>query len=215
MCDIRFKNRYRIPSARAAWHDYNGGAYFVTICTHNREHYLGEITNGVMHLSEMGQIAAQCMDEVHCHFPHVDVPIYVIMPNHVHAIIIIDDGCSVETHNHASPSQAETHNHASPSQAETHNHASPSRVIHSQDETQNFASLQPKREFGPQSRNLASVIRGFKIGVKKYANAHGLPFAWQSRFHDHIIRNADEMNRIVSYLENNVASWETDKFCNP
>ena len=103
MCDIRFKNRYRIPSARAAWHDYNGGAYFVTICTHNREHYLGEITNGVMHLSEMGQIAAQCMDEVHCHFPHVDVPIYVIMPNHVHAIIIINDGCSVETHNHASP----------------------------------------------------------------------------------------------------------------
>ena len=169
MCDIRFKNRYRIPSARAAWHDYNGGAYFVTICTHNREHYLGEITNGVMCLSEMGQIAAQCMDEVHCHFPHVDVPIYVIMPNHVHAIIIINDGCSVETHNHASPLRVETHNHASPSpsQAETHNHASPSQVIHSQDETQNFASLQPKREFGPQSRNLASVARGFKIGVKK------------------------------------------------
>ena len=178
---------------------------------------MGEITNGVMRLSEMGQIAAQCMDEVHCHFPHVDVPIYVIMPNHVHAIIIINDGCSVETHNYASPSQAETHNHASPlpSRVETHNHASPSRVIHSQDETQNFASLQRKHGFGPQSRNLASVIRGFKIGVKKYANARGLPFAWQSRFHDHIIRNADEMNRIVSYIENNVASWETDKFCNP
>ncbi len=41
----KFQNRFRIPSARANWHDYNGGVYFVTICTKNREHYFGEITH--------------------------------------------------------------------------------------------------------------------------------------------------------------------------
>ena len=43
MTDDKFKNKYRIQSARAAWHDYSGGTYFVTICTKNREHYFGEI----------------------------------------------------------------------------------------------------------------------------------------------------------------------------
>ena len=41
----KFQNKYCIPSARANWHNYNGGVYFVTICTKNREHYFGEITH--------------------------------------------------------------------------------------------------------------------------------------------------------------------------
>ncbi len=41
----KFQNKYRIPSARANWHDYNGGIYFITICTKNREHYFGEIAH--------------------------------------------------------------------------------------------------------------------------------------------------------------------------
>ncbi len=41
----KFQNRFRITSARAYWHDYNGGIYFITICTKNREHYFGEIAH--------------------------------------------------------------------------------------------------------------------------------------------------------------------------
>ena len=58
MSDEKFQNKYRIPSARAAWHDYGGGAYFVTICTKNREHSFGEIhphnkrRDGVRHVSD-------------------------------------------------------------------------------------------------------------------------------------------------------------------
>jgi REP element-mobilizing transposase RayT len=51
----KFQNQYRIPSARAIWHDYNGGAYFVTICTKNREHFFGEIENSIMQLTAIGQ----------------------------------------------------------------------------------------------------------------------------------------------------------------
>ena len=57
MLDEMFMNKYRIASARAQWHDYNGGEYFVTICTHGREHYFGEISDGQMNLSEIGNYA--------------------------------------------------------------------------------------------------------------------------------------------------------------
>ena len=66
--------------------------------------------------------------------------------------------------------------------------------------------------FGPQSGNLASVVRGIKSAVTKYANEHNIPFAWQSRFHDHIIRNQLEMNRIARYIQNNPMKWELDRF---
>ena len=124
-----------------------------------------------MLLSNIGITANDCMEQVSLHFPHVEVPTYIIMPNHVHAIIIID-ALDVET--------------------------------------QDFASLQTKQKFGPQSKNLASVIRGYKIGVTKYSKEHNLPFAWQPRFHDHIIKNTHEMNAIARYIENNVDRWPED-----
>ena len=55
MDETKFKGRYRIPSARAWWHQYNGGTYYVTICTKDREKYLGQIKDGVMEMSEMGR----------------------------------------------------------------------------------------------------------------------------------------------------------------
>ena len=82
-------------------------------------------------------------------------------------------------------------------------------------ETQNIASLQTQspvnNRFGPQSGNLASVIRGFKVGVTSYASQQGFVFNWQPRFHDHIIRTQKEMNGIAEYIENNVAKWEFDE----
>ena len=68
-------------------------------------------------------------------------------------------------------------------------------------------------KFGPQSKNLASIIRGFKSAVttycKKTGNTH---FAWQTRFHEHIIRDSAEYERIQNYIANNVNRWKEDKF---
>lgn len=75
-------------------------------------------------------------------------------------------------------------------------------------ETQNLASLQSDKSntsewsesnFGPQSKNIASIIRGFKIGVKKYAVNNNIPFKWQPRFYDHIIRDENDLKRIRKY----------------
>ena len=194
-----FHNHFRIETIRARWHDYNIGAYFVTICTKDREHYFGEISDREMRLSKMGMVADECMRDVHNHFPHVDVPLYVIMPDHVHAIFVIN--AHVETQN------IESQNDDIMKKTETQNFASQNNDIMKKTETQNFASLQ---KFGPQSRNLASVVRGFKIGVKKYATENNIPFAWQTRFYDRIIRNQDEMDRVAKYIDNNVANWQSD-----
>ena len=69
--------------------------------------------------------------------------------------------------------------------------------------------------FGPQRKNLASILRGFKSSVTSYAKANGIAFAWQERFYDHIIRNNDDYKNIASYIYNNPVNWGKDKFYRP
>ena len=64
--------------------------YYVTICTHNRERFFCNVTDGKMHLSEAGEIANRFWKEIPEHFPFVRLGKYVIIPDHVHGIIIID-----------------------------------------------------------------------------------------------------------------------------
>ncbi|MEQ9440067.1 MAG: transposase, partial [Cyclobacteriaceae bacterium] len=67
--------------------------------------------------------------------------------------------------------------------------------------------------FGPQSKNLASIIRGFKSAVTTRARKMGNPhFAWQSRYHDHIIRHGVSFRRISQYIRNNPLQWKEDRF---
>src|SRR5690554_3027755 len=94
----RFKNKYRIDSARAPFWDYAwNAAYFVTICTQHREHWFGEIVQtqniaspNKMDLSPIGHIANSCWHEIPNHFPFVELGAHVIMPNHVHGIVVIN-----------------------------------------------------------------------------------------------------------------------------
>jgi len=77
-------------------------------------------------------------------------------------------------------------------------------------ETQNIASLQ-KNKFGPQSQNLASIVRGFKSGVTTYARKNNIEFAWQSRYYDHIIRNYKSWKKIRQYIQQNPNNWLDDE----
>src|SRR5258708_33203920 len=87
----KYQNKYRIPSARLQTWDYgSNAAYFTTICTTNREHFFGEIMNGIMQLSEIGKIANQFWIEIPNHFPFVILDEFIVMPNHIHGIIVID-----------------------------------------------------------------------------------------------------------------------------
>jgi REP element-mobilizing transposase RayT len=88
----RFQNKYRIPSARASWWNYrNAGSYFITICTQNREKCFGEITDGKMILSEIGIIAETMWREIKNHTTTIETDAFVIMPNHIHGIVMLNN----------------------------------------------------------------------------------------------------------------------------
>jgi len=85
--------KHRRRSIRLQGHDYSDpGAYFVTICTWDRECIFGEIIDGKMELNEYGKIAKTCLEQVPDHFRAVTIDEYMIMPNHVHGILIINAG---------------------------------------------------------------------------------------------------------------------------
>jgi putative transposase len=87
-----YKNKYRVESARLKNWDYSSnGCYYVTICTHDRIHYFGTIQNSKMTMSDIGAIAAQYWREIPNHFPIVRLDEWIIMPNHVHGIIAINN----------------------------------------------------------------------------------------------------------------------------
>lgn len=86
-----FKSKYRIESSRMPDWDYSANAsYFITICTSQKEHYFGKIINDVMMLSDMGKIAEEFLVGINSHFSHAKTDCHVVMPNHIHAIIIVD-----------------------------------------------------------------------------------------------------------------------------
>ena len=101
----KFKNKFRIESIRLPGYDYSqSGAYFITIVTKNREHFFGEIVNGKMELSEIGEIVKNEWQKTAEIREYVQLGEWVIMPNHFHAIVIIqnDNTIVVETHSNAS-----------------------------------------------------------------------------------------------------------------
>ncbi len=187
---------YNLPqrkSPRARWHDYSGADYFVTFCTKNRELYFGDVVDGQMALSEIGQWAVTQIEQTAIIRQNdVEIPMYVVMPNHIHLIVVSNRVVPCRDASNASAA-----NMPDNISADARGAADARR-----------ASLQ----FGPQSGNLPSVVRGIKSAVTKYAIEHDIPFAWQSRYHDHIVRNQLEMNRIADYIENNPMRWELDRF---
>ena len=91
-----FKNKYRIESTRLKGWDYAAaGWYFVTICTRGREHFFGQVVEADVQLTDIGDIGSQYWYDIPKHFPSADVDEFVVMPNHVHGIVVIKH--SVET----------------------------------------------------------------------------------------------------------------------
>ena len=200
---------YNLPqrkSPRAAWHDYNGGMYFVTFCTKNHDLYFGDVVDGKMELSEIGKWTAKQIEQTAVIRQNdVEIPMFVVMPNHVHLIVVYNRVVPCRDASNASACRDTSNVSASNVSA---SNVSADNVPDNVSADARGASLR----FGPQSGNLASVVRGIKSAVTKYANEHDIPFAWQPRFHDHIIRNWTEMNHIADYIQNNPMNWELDRF---
>jgi REP-associated tyrosine transposase len=189
------QSSYRGKNHRKPYWDYsNSGIYFLTICVKNRACIFGEVINKKMVLNKFGEIAKNewlSSADIRDNF---ELDAFVIMPNHIHGIVIIDNKCRA-----ARP--------CGPTPCATNN------------QTQELIQM-PFRK----PKSISSFMAGYKSAVvskiddwidqndssiKKYNRKNKL---WQDNYHDHIIRNKDEFIRIKNYILQNPAKWKDDKF---
>ena len=195
MSNEQFQNKYRIQTARAVWHDYNGGAYFITICTKNREHYFGEINNGIMQLSEIGKFASGNLQNITGNCPYAEIPLFVIMPNHVHAIVIIE---GTHCRGDVASNVSSVYGKDVACNVSTTSNESRNGDVAGNVSTTNESRNEKMVEIAKCQSLLCVTIRGFKSAVTKFAHDNNIDFAWQTRFHDVIPQS--EQNELFCRL---------------
>ncbi|WKZ67246.1 MAG: hypothetical protein QY325_04810 [Flavobacteriales bacterium] len=187
-----------LPQRRTIrWRGYdyaNVGAYYLTICTQDRLHLFGRIVDGVMHPSPIGEWAQRCWNGIPDHMPHVDVGEFVVMPNHVHGIVVIRERLVVPVGgDHDRPERPP---------------APPTPP------TNSIARTMPVVPVG----SLGRIVRAYKSAVTRMAYRdglvpHGTPI-WQRNYWDRVIRDDGEYGRIARYIQDNPKNWKGDRFNN-
>jgi len=173
-------------SIRLKDYDYSqAGAYFITICAHNRQKLFGEIENGEMRLNEFGEIVQEEWLKTPAMRPNIEIDEFVIMPNHFHGILIIN------THDVTTVGAR--------------------CIVPLQGNSPHVPSVE---RFGkPTSNSVPTIIRGIKSAITKRVNvirnSPGFPVL-QRNYYEHVIRDDDDLKRIREYIINNPANWETD-----
>ncbi len=215
----KFQNKYRIPSARWQSWDYSSeGLYFITINVIHRACLFGTIADKEMYLLEYGRIADDEWNKSFEIRQELFCDTYVIMPNHIHAILRIENpAVIVETHGRAS-------NVADMRGVETHSRASllPHNCVNNDIQTHSRASLRVIRDGNGiafrEPKSISSFVAGFKSAVtsriNQLRNTKGQP-VWQERFHDHVIRDYEECRRIGAYIDSNIENWKEDRYYKP
>ena len=192
----KFRGKYRNESARLPSWDYGSDAsYFITICTKDRNHYFGEIQNGKMKFSPAGALAYAFWHEIKNHANNIELGEFIVMPNHIHGILILDGNDIVRT-GHAL-SQPDRPRHALSHLAQPDINTPYRRPITGSNRFQN-----------PGKNTISSIIGSYKSAITKYCNRLELPMAWQPRFHDRIIRDDRAFRNISRYIVNNPKNWK-------
>ncbi len=192
-------NRPDRRSIRLKDYDYSQpGEYFITICTRNHECTLGEIINGEMQLNEIGKIIEEEWLRTENIRPDVQLDSYVIMPNHVHGIIILNEGRG--TFKSDIPVGANCH---SPYEQLRNNLLNNGAYI----------DTPLQNTFRSPSNTIGAIVRGLKSTTTKRINeisgTPGIQF-WQRNYYEHVIRNDRELDIIRDYIHNNITKWAFD-----
>ena len=183
-------------SIRLPGYDYaQAGAYFITLCTYNREWLFGEISDGEMRLNKMGQIVMGVWLETPAHFPHIELGEFVVMPNHIHGIIVINDSVGVR--------------HAEPLPNPAHDPVRARHAVPPQGQLEQFGK--------PTVGAIPTIVRSFKSAITKRINEHRKTpgaLVWQRNYWEHVIRDEKSLSQIAAYIANNPAQWELDSLHN-
>ncbi len=188
---------------RLRGYDYTqAGAYFVTLCTQDREHLFGEVVDGEMRLNEYGFIvreewfrSADIRREIELFADE-----FVVMPNHIHGIVWIMESTGVGATGVGATGVGATGVGATGVGATGVGATGRSPL-----------QEQPR---GPAKRSLSSFIAGFKSAAAKRINERrGMPGTpvWQRNYYEHVIRNEDSLDRIREYIMTNPLRWHLDR----
>ncbi len=177
--DRRHRRSIRLPEFDYA----SDGAYFVTICTQKRACLFGEIVNGEMGLNEAGRVVQDCWLAIPTHFSHVSLGPFVVMPNHLHGIIVINkhlikQGVGAQ---HAAPLLASA-------QSDSRPHVVP----------------------GSLGAIVRSFKAAATRCINTLCGTPGEP-VWQRNYYEHVVRDDADLDRIWRYIEANPARWDEDR----
>jgi putative transposase len=165
-------------------YDYSqAGAYFVTICTQDRTCLFGEVGDDGMRLNGAGQMLAEVWADIPVQFPDVEIDAFVVMPNHIHGIIVLPDR---ETP--GSPPIRDAANSGRP-----------------------LAIARPAATLGDVVGAFKSAVTvEYVRGVKTNAWPKFRKRLWQRNYYEHVIRNEMALNRVRRYIDENPARWALD-----
>jgi len=175
-------------SIRLPDYDYSGNSvYFITICTTERKPLFGAIRNGAMAMNEFGWIAWEEWERSAEIRREVELDVFVVMPNHFHALVTIVPGEPTAMSNNGPPER---------------HHRGPQLQAHSR---------APLRR---TPRSLGSLVAGFKAATTTRINTlrgtAGTP-VWQRNYYERIVRNEHARTQIASYIEFNPLQWSIDR----
>ena len=173
--------RRRRPLRLPAYDYAQPGAYFITLCTYRRLPLFGEIIEDRMRLNDVGQAVQSCWAELPLHFPHVEVDAFIVMPNHIHGVIMIHDAGE---HLAAPENVGATHASPLPKRAFGPRHRSLVSIVGS------LKSAAARR-------------------INQLRGTPGAP-VWQRNYFEHIIRDEAALNRIRAYIQSNPQRWHFD-----
>jgi len=188
--------RHHRKSIRLRGYDYaSPGAYFVTIVTQDRACLFGEISRGRMHLNAAGMAAQTMWAAIPVHFPRVRLDAFVVMPNHVHGIILIaGTDAATDDADESVPDDADELVRAT--------HASPRRSP---------PQSPPHHPHGPPRRSIGAIIGSYKSAVSRHINQLRRPrsgLVWQRNYYERIIRDYPSLQRVRKYIYANPRNWK-------
>ena len=176
----------RKPSRLASFDYRSPGAYFVTLVTHERACLFGEVDEGTMVLNAAGRMVEDWWLSLPGKFPNVALDAHVVMPNHFHGLVALNADFSVVADPRVGPEKSGAHTGA-PLQRK-------------------FVSLpEIMRWFKTMTTN--AYIRGVRESGWPPFNKH----LWQRSYHDRIVRNETELNRLREYIATNPQRWHIDQ----
>ena len=174
----------------------NEGLYFVTICIKNRHNLFGKIENNQMILNQYGKIIFQQWKWLFKRYEYVKQDEFVVMPNHVHGILIIIPGRDVIGRDVIGRDRSRP----VPTNTNTNKNTNTNTNLRMQ--TNNLQKI----------KSLSELIGAFKTTSSKKIHQIGMKnFQWQRSFHDRIIRDFDSLHNIRNYIQNNPKIWFRDR----